>query len=213
MSSFRRWERWLGIVALILLIITFSIALTIWFTPLYSWTAQHFNIAEQLEMSHNQLMENYYILLEYLNKPWINELNMPDFPSSESGLFHFYEVKILFWINYIIMGISAVISFFFLRNLQRTDRFWVLIGPFRWAMIVPVVLLGLLAINFDRMFVIFHELLFHNDDWLFNPSTDPIILALPQEFFMYCFIFAFVVMMLLFFLIYRLGKRSLQKNT
>ncbi len=212
MSSSQRIRRGLGTASLIVFIITFSIAATIWFTPLYSWTAQHFNIADQLGLSHEQLMENYQILLEYLNKPWVNKLNMPDFSSSESGLFHFYEVKILFWINYIAMAVSAALSFFFLRNLRRTDGFSILIRPFRWAMIIPVVLLGLLAVNFDRMFVIFHELLFNNDDWIFNPSTDPIILALPQEFFMYCFMFAFFIMMLLFFIIYRLGKRSLRQN-
>lgn len=184
----------LGIAGLLLFILSFAIAFTINFTPLYSWTAQSMGLAESLGMPHETLMENYHILLDYLNNPWIPELHMPDFPSSESGLFHFYEVKRLFLLDYVILALTAVGSFFYLRYLRRTNRIWVLVKPFMVASMVPVALLFFLAVNFDRLFVLFHEVFFNNDAWIFNPSTDPIILALPQDFFMYCFILTFVLM-------------------
>ena len=31
-------------------------------------------------------------------------------------------------------------------------------------------------------------IIFNNDAWLFNPLTDPIINALPEAYFMHCFI-------------------------
>ncbi|MFL2077764.1 lipoprotein intramolecular transacylase Lit, partial [Marinilactibacillus psychrotolerans] len=43
----------------------------------------------------------------YLHFPWIQELNLPDFISSENGLLHFYEVKLLFYLNYSVLLIAC----------------------------------------------------------------------------------------------------------
>ncbi len=40
-----------------------------------------------------------------------------------------------------------------------------------------------LAVGFDRMFILFHQLLFTNDLWLMNPATDIMIRMFPGEFF------------------------------
>ena len=46
---------------------------------------------------------------------------------------------------------------------------------------------ALAALDFDRAFVLFHSLFFPGkSNWLFDWRTDPIILALPQEFFRNC---------------------------
>ena len=45
-----------------------------------------------------------------------------------------------------------------------------------------------MLIGFDQFFIAFHGLFFNNDAWLFNPLTDPIINALPEAYFMHCFI-------------------------
>ena len=48
-------------------------------------------------------------------------------------------------------------------------------------------LLGIfIALDFDRLFVLFHELVFSNDYWIFYYDLDPIILYLPEDFFMLC---------------------------
>jgi integral membrane protein (TIGR01906 family) len=55
------------------------------------------------------------------------------------------------------------------------------------ALIAPLVIGGLAALDFDRAFVIFHKIFFPGkSNWLFDWRTDPIILALPQEFFRNC---------------------------
>ncbi|MCC5894789.1 MAG: TIGR01906 family membrane protein [Alkalibacterium sp.] len=197
-----------GFISLLLLIITVSIAVVILFTPLYHFTVWFHDLPQRLDMTYNTLIENYYVLMRYLHFPWIQELNLPDFPSSESGLFHFWEVKILFYINYGVLFISAAASVLYIRYVKRNRLFWTLQKPFFIASLVPPMLLMLLAINFDRMFVIFHELFFNNDAWLFNPSTDPIILALPQEFFMYCFILFFILIEASFIFGYRYSKKK-----
>ena len=51
---------------------------------------------------------------------------------------------------------------------------------------VALVLIGLVSINFDKAFVIFHKIFFPGkDNWMFGPG-DQIINALPQQFFMNC---------------------------
>lgn len=183
----------LGIVGIFVFVLTFAISLTIWAIPLYQFSLQHFNVPERVGMTYDQIMENYYVLMEYLHLPWIDTLSLPDFPVSASGAFHFYEVKLLFYVNYGLLALSLAGSVFYLRKLQKERTFWKLVNPFKIAIFVPFVLLLILALDFNWMFVMFHEILFNNDAWLFNAATDPIIRVLPQEFFMYCFILAFTL--------------------
>lgn len=197
-----------GVSSLFLFVITASIAFVILFTPLYYFSAWSMGLPERLGMSMETLIENYHVLMRYLHFPWITELNFPDFPSSESGLFHFWEVKLLFYLNYIILLFSSIGSYFYVKYLKKNKRIWTLQKPSFIAALVPPLLLTFLAINFDRMFVIFHEIFFNNDDWLFNPATDPIILALPQEFFMYTFLLFFLLIEIIFIGAYQYSKRN-----
>lgn len=182
-----------GIASLFVFILTAAIALTILASPIYRFSLNWLDIPERVGMSFEQIMDNYTAVMKYLHFPWIDTLVFPDFPVSASGAFHFWEVKMLFYINYGLLFLSGIISFFYIRHLKRTTGFWRLVYPFKIAIFVPLILLLLLAIDFDTMFVMFHELAFDNDAWLFDASTDPIITVLPQEFFMLCFAFAFTL--------------------
>ena len=142
-------------------------------------------------MPKEQILMNYRILLDYLNTPWIAKLDMPDFPSSVSGLFHFTEVKKLFMLDYLILITSGIGSFWFMQYLNREGQYWRLLRYFQWGILLPLGVVLALLINFDVLFVLFHQVFFNNDAWLFNPATDPIILALPAEFFMHSFLLAF----------------------
>ncbi|MER1955432.1 MAG: TIGR01906 family membrane protein [Desemzia incerta] len=197
-----------GIAMIFLWIVSFSVMVTINFTPLYAFDVDFFDIPERVGLSKPVIMENYHILLDYLNKPWVSELNMPNFPSSKSGLFHFYEVKRLFLLDYGILLVTTVASFFYLRFLKQTKRNWVLLRPFMLGIFAPLVILFLIAANFDQLFVLFHQVFFNNDAWIFNPSTDPIIMALPEGFFMHCFILAFVLIELLIAGVYFYAKKT-----
>lgn len=199
---------YLGIISIFISIITLAIALTIWAVPLFKFSLDHFNIPERVNLSYEKIIENYYELLKYLHLPWIDQLVLPDFPVSSSGAFHFYEVKILFYINYALLLISSGGSYFYLKKLKGKDGLWRLIPVFRTAIILPFLFLFVLAIDFDWLFVKFHEIAFNNDDWLFNPETDPIIKILPQEFFMYSFILAFSLVELSFITSYFYLKKK-----
>lgn len=184
----------LGLLAVFLFILSLAIAITINFTPLYAFDVAYFNIPERIGLSKEVILENYRILINYLNFPWIEQLEMPDFPSSANGLFHFQEVKTLFLLDYFILIVTGFLSFFFLRTKKKNGRLWELIQPTRLLIFIPIVLLFLIFINFDQLFITFHELFFNNDAWLFDYRTDPIIMALPQTFFMHCFILVFAIL-------------------
>lgn len=180
-----------GISSIFVWIITLTIALTILAVPLFKFSLTHLDVPSSVGISLEKIMDNYYILLEYLHFPWIDRLNLPNFPVSESGAFHFYEVKRLFYVNYGLLFLSTIGSGLYLHKLKKIAGFWRLRRVFKRAIFVPFIVLFVIAIDFDWLFVIFHQIAFNNDAWLFNPVTDPIINVLTQEFFMYSFILAF----------------------
>ena len=199
-----------GYVAMFLLVLSASIAFTINFTPLYSFDIDYLNIEQMTGLSKDIILDNYRILMQYLNLPWITELKMPDFPASESGLFHFYEVKQLFLLDYAILGVSAVVTGLFLRMVKKEQGYWRMMNPLRLMIAAPLSALAIIFMNFDRLFVAFHGVIFNNDAWIFDARTDPIILALPQDFFMHCFVLVFVLLELVLVLVYFWVRRKVK---
>lgn len=209
----KRAISYLTFIFIILATLSFSITLAINFTPLFNWSLS--NLSSN-EFSHDIIMKNYSILLKYLNNPWIQSLNMPDFESSKQGLFHFSEVKKLFMLNYGIFIFSLVFSVFLVLYLKKRNQLTVLVKLLRYTLYIPIVILVLLFVNFDRIFVLFHEVFFNNEAWIFNPSTDPIINVLPQSFFLVCFIFVFITfevqLIFIYFVLKKELRRSYEKN-
>lgn len=199
-----------GVTLLILFILSISIALTINVTILYRVDISLLAIDQQSGLSKAVLMDNYHQLLNYLNLPWIQSLEMPDFPSSANGLNHFFEVKRLFLVDYLVVLISGIGSLFFIRYLKKYQLGWTLIRPFQVLIVAPVVLGIVMMISFDQLFIVFHEVLFNNEDWMFNPSTDPIINVLPEAFFMHCFILAILLMEIQFVIGYYWSKKQIR---
>lgn len=205
------WRERLGIVCLILTILSLSITITINFRPLYIVDIDSLKILTYVDMDKSTLLKNFGELMNYLNNPFRHTLQLSDFPVSTSGAFHFYEVKRLFLLCYGVLIVTVVPSTLFVFHLFKSKRMWRLIRPFQWGMIIPVFFGILMAIGFDQFFVAFHGVFFNNDDWLFDPVTDPIINVLPEEFFMHSFILFFVLLELFFLIGIILGKRQLKK--
>ena len=51
---------------------------------------------------------------------------------------------------------------------------------------IPAALGVLIALNWETVFVLFHKIVFHNNYWIFDAATDPVITILPDTFFMHC---------------------------
>ncbi|WP_368259501.1 TIGR01906 family membrane protein [Enterococcus sp. 2201sp1_2201st1_C11_2201SCRN_220225] len=201
----------LGLICLFFFLITLVITVTINFRPLYLLAIDRFDLLLISGLDKATLLDNFDQLMDFLNKPWLTSMNLPDFPMSEAGYGHFVDVKKLFLLNYGVLLVTFIPAMFYLRHLHKSARLWKLVRPFQWGMGVPVVLGFVMAAGFDTFFVKFHELFFSNDDWLFDPATDPIINVLPEGFFMYCFILAFVLVEVFFFGMVVVGRRSVRK--
>lgn len=208
----RSWF-WLGMVSLFLTIVTLVITITINAYPLYVLEIKQLDLAESLGLTSKQLLLNYREMMGYLNFPWRNQFKLTDFPHSVSGAFHFYEVKRLFMLNYGVLLITITPTVLFLRKLWREGQFWRLVRPFQIAALIPIAFGLVMLMSFDWFFVTFHSIFFNNDAWLFNPLTDPIINALPESYFMHCFVLGFLLFELLLLLGIYLGKyQLLNKN-
>jgi integral membrane protein (TIGR01906 family) len=174
------------------LVISGSVAVPLLFRPFYYAHIELFDLTrygvtvEQIKTAYNQMMD-FCIGLR------------PDFAVgelifSQSGMEHFVDVRKLFLLDLWALGLSTV-AVVLLALVCRKKKvrpallaghgagFWGAVGLAAVFLVVG----GLAALDFDRAFVIFHALFFPGkSNWTFDWRTDPIILLLPQDFFMNC---------------------------
>lgn len=178
-------------IAVFLCVLTVSIGLPIYIRPFYYAHIEAMNLSGVSGYEGQQIRDAYDAVLDYLTLPG-REFSTGEIAHSGEGKAHFEDCKVLFDLNlwvFLYAGTFLAAAFLLRRKF----------GPYRLgkhsacyygaltALILPVVLGGLAALDFDRAFEIFHTLFFPGKtNWLFNPHTDPIILVMPQEFFMHC---------------------------
>ena len=105
---------------------------------------------------------------------------------SEEGRIHFVEVKRIFvFIQAILLPLSLIGSILGIFSLKKQKPAYLKLTSVL-TLALPALLGALIALNWDRFFVLFHKLFFNNDYWIFDAATDPIILLLPDGFFMHC---------------------------
>ncbi|MBZ6528314.1 TIGR01906 family membrane protein [Aerococcaceae bacterium DSM 111021] len=182
-------KRGVSSLVIFLFAISTSITTVIFTSPfVYSLCIGWFNLSSISGLTQEQLMINYEAILKYLINPTIHELNMPYFSMSQGGAQHFDEVKVLFFVNFIIFVILLLLTICAIVLIKKNNWQILMVPHFTFKLSFPLIFLFFIVIAFDRVFIIFHQLLFNNDLWLFNPLEDPVITVLPQEFFMLLFI-------------------------
>lgn len=148
-------------------------------------------------MSREEIVENYDALIDY-NMIWgPDQLEFPTLPSSEEGLIHFAEVKDIF------TGLQAagIASAVLLAGSLMAGRLvkvrrgeapaagkkysWLKYGGII-ACVLPLTVMTCAGLWWDKAFVVFHEIMFDNDYWIFDADRDPVITMLPDEFFFRC---------------------------
>ena len=204
-------KQFITAVSLALCLISLSVILTLNFRPLYQWEMKWSNLAEKTGVSEETILENYDTLIEYNSVFYKGELEFPTLPMSESGKIHFEEVKNIFVFFQVglfpVTLVFVVLGVWFLRKEKPKYLKWA-----SYLMIGILVVLGtLIGLYWDNVFVLFHKLMFNNDYWIFDYRTDPIILFLPDSYFMRCAIM--ILVLVVFFsvaclLIYRYYKRK-----
>ena len=198
--------------ASLLFLLSLAILVTIYLAwILYPFEISWLNLTNRVHLKSDIIQYNFHILMDYLTNPFNPVLEMPDFPSSESGLHHFAVVKCLF---HITQGVALVtLPFFYIFWNQVVRKGF--LSLYRRGLLIMLslpLILGLVGvfIGFEQFFTLFHQILFVGDDtWLFDPAKDPVILILPEDFFLHCFILFFVTYEILFGLFYFKSRRRL----
>ena len=204
-----KYFTWLtnGAIGVLFLIffISAGLAVAIYFRPFYYIGMDR--ISEETGAPIEMIKENYDALIDWCSPFYTGELDFPSLPESASGISHFVEVKVIFNLFFVLLFVSPLFlaGLIYLQH-KRGSSSWLLTSPI--IVCVLPLLIGLAcAIDFNRIFVLFHQVVFNNDDWLFSTKEDPIILFLPERFFLQCaliivgtVLFGCVVLLALYFL-------------
>lgn len=176
-----------------LTVLTGAIALPLLIRPFYWLHIGPLGIEAASGLSTEQLRAAYDDVMDYC-------LGLrPDFaagvlPFSQDGASHFADVQVLFILDLLVLVVSALllVLLWLVRRSRRMELcrfggrstgFWAACGLGGLFVLIG----GLAALDFDRAFVVFHGIFFPGkDNWIFNASTDPVILMLPEDFFRNC---------------------------
>ena len=198
--------------ASLLFLLSLAILVTIYLAwILYPFEISWLNLTNRVHLKSDIIQYNFHILMDYLTNPFNPVLEMPDFPSSESGLHHFVVVKGLFHLAQGVAIVTLPIFYLFWKQVIQKG----FLSLYRRGLLIMLSLplvFGLVGvfIGFEQFFTLFHQILFVGDDtWLFDPAKDPVILILPEDFFLHCFILFFVTYEILFGLFYFKSRRRL----
>jgi len=165
------------------------------FRPLYYSDLTALDIPVRSGLSYEEARANYDALIDY-NRPFTRgELDFPTLPMSETGRTHFAEVKRIFnaFAAAMLAGLFGALLLGIPLLRRRRPGFLILGGV--CAVAIPGAVGALLAAaGWDNAFTILHGILFDNAYWIFDAATDPVILILPDTFFLHALllIIAFV---------------------
>lgn len=178
---------------------------------IYYLDIDYLNTTEQANMSREMLIDNYNTLIDY-NFSFSDEpLIFPDFQQSVQGQTHFSEVRDLFHVFLVGLPVFLLISLFLTLCLRKKKPWKFLKYASVISILIPLSAGIFMAVDFDRAFAFFHQIAFDNDYWLFDPAADPVILALPEEFFLHCAL-GIIMILLLLCLISYLAYRASRKR-
>ncbi len=184
---------WALVIALFL--ISLAVVIVMYFRPLYYLDIGLLDLEAASGKSADLIRQDYDRIINYFCFWNRGPLVFSTFAMSEHGRIHFADCKRIFdavQILCIASGAMTAVSWFRHRH-SFSFRYLKMAGILTVAL--PAVLGGLAWWRWDQFFVAFHSVLFRNDYWLFDPSTDPVILVLPDAFFFQCAVAVFVLIL------------------
>ena len=197
----------------LLFLLSLSILLTIylaWF--LYPQEISWLHLTSRVHVQPQTIQHNFNVLMDYLTNPLNQALEMPDFPSSASGIHHFVVVKGLFHLTQGVAILTLPIFYFFWKQVIQKG----FLSLYRRGILIMLslpLILGLIGvfIGFEQFFTLFHQILFVGDDtWLFDPAKDPVIFILPEDYFLHAFLLFFCLYELIFGFLYLCSRKTVK---
>lgn len=180
----------------VIFLICFAVVLTILISPIiHQMDVKRYGLDLYSGLSADQIKSEFSRLSGYL---WIwhrQPLALEYFPMSKTGVIHFAEVKVFVDFIQVIFVVTGIL--FGLESYRRLKNKEVLFlkttATSTWLVLSTFLMFGMVA--FDRLFVLFHQIVFRNEYWIFSERYDPVIKILPEAFFMHGF-FAIIAIVL-----------------
>jgi len=176
------------IIGVFLLVFLTSLALGVLLSSdlLYRFEIDALHIEAESGLTREIILRNYNAVITFLS-PFNNYgFSMPDLVASSGGVNHFNDVKVIVNAVYVAGIICFLLVVFCSMVFSRKMGSKTLVTVSITVFTVPIIMAGAIAIDFDWFFILFHELFFTNDDWIFDAYSDPVITILPAEYFMHC---------------------------
>ena len=163
------------------------------------------NIADYIDTSSDNLINNTQNLLNYLNKK--EQLNTDWF--SEKDILHMVDVQNLYTFSHSIMiycFITFILSTIIIILILRGKSLLYITKIFNKVLLLFIVLVGglsaVIAYNFSSFWIKFHTTLFSNDLWLLSPNESNLIKMVPEEFFISLITKIIIYILILFILLF-----------
>jgi len=173
-------------IAVALFVITFSIAVPIFFRNFYFFNVKILDIEKNSGYTKAQIVDAYNEVMDFL--VWGDEFGTGELPYSEEGKSHFEDCRNLFVLDFVVLGVSAlcVVAIYLLHKFGVVDLSSKKLSPEIWGLVglgALFVVVGVWAvIDFSSLFEAFHHIAFPGkDNWYFDPRQDAIITILPEE--------------------------------
>lgn len=172
-------------LALALFWLSAAIALPILARPFYYRQARTLELDRATGWSFDVIFEAYDQVMDYL--VYGGDFGTGQLSWSEEGKAHFADCRVLFRLDFAVLGLSAA---FIAVALPLCRKHRLPLGRASlFAALVPTLALavfgGWAAMDFGGFFTFFHKLLFPGKtNWVFDIRADQIVLILPYEFWM-----------------------------
>lgn len=214
---------------MLVLLITSVEAVTYWTPGFYEKEYTKYNVTSAVNMEMDDLLNVTHEMMSYLRGNR-EDLHVPTVVGGEEREFfnereiaHMEDVQGLFLtaLNIrricILLAAVGVFALILLKtNLKCILPRSICIGTGLFFAIICL-LAGIIATDFTKYFVIFHEIFFTNDLWILDPATDLLINIVPEPFFMDTaarigITFGGAVLLIFLFCLFYLRKGNSKRN-
>ncbi len=172
-------------LGLTLFIFSASVTAVLYLRWLYYLDIRLLDIPALSGMTEEKVRLNYDALMDYCQLWFRGSLSFPTLPMSREAQIHFADCKRIFDAIQITAVFTGLISMMMAVRLRRRPKRWIRAAGIM-CLAVPTTLGTGIFFFWDRFFILFHTLVFSNDYWLFDPVSDPVILMLPDAYFLHC---------------------------
>ena len=168
-------------------LLTASVTVPILWRGFYYSQIEALNLTARSGFSPTVIREAFDQVMDFL--VWGQPYGTGQLRSSAEGRAHFADCQFLFRVDFIVAAVTGVILLFLLIRALNDPSF-----RRKFAFSVPLLSLCILGgvllilgvwafVDFTSLFTVFHRLAFPGKtNWIFEASTDQIILILPEDF-------------------------------